>query len=58
MGGGPGAGGDTGMAGMFGPEAMMKLMQNPTTAKFFQDPQFRNMFEMVKRDPNMLMQVM
>jgi hypothetical protein len=37
--------------GMFGPQAMMKLMSNPRIAKYFEDPKFRNMFEMMKKDP-------
>lgn len=44
--------------GMFGPSAMVKLMSNPRIANYFTDPKFRNMFELVKRDPQSLMQVM
>lgn len=44
--------------GMFGPSAMAKLMQNPRIAGYFKDPMFSNTFELVKRDPQMLMQVM
>ena len=44
-------------SGMFGPEAMMKLMANPRIAGYFQDPKFRNSFEMCKKDPQMLMQM-
>ena len=36
---------------MFGPAAMAKLMSNPRTAAFFQDPQFRNLFELAKQNP-------
>lgn len=43
---------------MFGPQAMMKLMANPRIAKYFEDIKFRNTFEMVKRDPQMLMKIM
>lgn len=43
---------------MFGPSSMAKLMANPRIAKYFEDPKFRNMFEMVKRDPQMMMQIM
>ena len=43
--------------GMFGPEAMVKLMSNPRIAGYFQDPKFRNSFEMCKKDPQMLMQI-
>ena len=46
------------MGSMFGPQAMVKLMANPRTAKYFEDPQFRNMFEMCKQQPQMLMQLM
>ena len=42
---------------MFGPEAMVKLMSNPRIAGYFQDPKFRNSFEMCKKDPQMLMQI-
>jgi stress-induced-phosphoprotein 1 len=34
--------------GMFGPPAVAKLMANPRTAKYFEDPKFRNMFELCK----------
>jgi hypothetical protein len=37
---------------------MVKLMSNPKTAAFFQDPKFRNMFEMCKKDLQMMMQLM
>jgi hypothetical protein len=40
---------------MFGAEAMMKLMAIPRIAAYFQDPKFRNSFEMCKKDPQMLM---
>ena len=40
-----------GMDGMFGPQAMMKLMANPRTAMYFQDPMFRNKFEIMKQNP-------
>ena len=46
------------MGGMFGKQAMEKLMKNPRIAGYFADPQFRNMFEMCKQNPQMLMQVM
>lgn len=51
-------GGEDGMGGMFGPQAMAKLMQNPRIAGYFADVKFRNMFELVKQNPQMLMQVM
>lgn len=33
-------------------------MANPRIAKYFEDPMFRNTFELVKRDPQMMMQIM
>ena len=44
--------------GMFGPQAMLKLMANPRIAGYFQDPKFRTTFEMCKQNPQMLMQLM
>jgi stress-induced-phosphoprotein 1 len=35
-----------GPGGMFGPQAEAKLKQNPRIAKYFEDPQFRNMWEL------------
>jgi stress-induced-phosphoprotein 1 len=49
---------DEGGDGMFGPQAMAKLMANPRIAGYFQDPKFRNTFEMCKQNPQMLMQLM
>ena len=43
--------------GMFGAQAMAKLMTNPRIAGYFQDPKFRNSFELCKKDPQMLMQL-
>ncbi len=37
---------------------MAKLMSNPRTMAYFQDPKFRNLFEMCKQNPQMLMQMM
>ena len=45
-------------AGMFGPEAMAKLMTNPKTAGYLKDPGFRSMFEMCKKNPQMLFEMM
>ena len=42
---------------MFGPSAMVKLMSNPRIANYFKDPQFRTKFEFLKKDPQMMMQV-
>jgi len=44
--------------GMFGPQQMAKLYANPRIAAYFQDPKFRNTFEMCKQKPEMLMQLM
>jgi stress-induced-phosphoprotein 1 len=55
---GAGAGAGAEEDGMFGSQAMLKLMSNPRIANYFKDPQFRAMFEFVKKDPQMLMQVM
>ena len=46
MGGMPGApGGGGGMGNMFGgPQAEAKLRANPRIAKYFEDPQFNNMW--------------
>lgn len=38
-------------SGMFGPQAMAKLMSNPRIAAYFQDPKFKSMFEMCKQNP-------
>ena len=38
------------MGGMFGKQAMDKLMTNPRIAGYFQDPKFRNSFEMCKQN--------
>lgn len=46
------------LGGMFGPEQMARLMTNPKTAAYFQDPKFRTLFEMCKQNPQMLTQVM
>ena len=65
MGGGmPGMGGGMGggMPGMgannpFSKEKLEALKTNPKIAPYFQDPQFKNMFEMCMQNPQMLMQV-
>ena len=51
------AGADGGDDGMFGAQAMVKLMSNPRIANYFKDPVFRTKFEFLKKDPNMMMQV-
>lgn len=35
---------------------MVKLMSNPRIATYFQDPMFRNKFELMKKSPEMMMQ--
>jgi len=49
MGGGKGAKGDD--EGPFSAAALAKLKTNPKIAKYFEDPQFRNMFEMIQIQP-------
>jgi hypothetical protein len=53
MGGDGGMGGGD-MSGMFGPQAIQKLMSNPKTAAYMMDPGFKSMFEMCKKNPNMM----
>jgi len=43
---------------MFGAQAMEKLRQHPRISAYMKDPMFMNTFELVKRDPQALMQVM
>lgn len=45
-----------GPGGMFGPQAEAKLKQNPRIAKYFEDPQFKNMWVMSQQNPQMMMQ--
>jgi hypothetical protein len=45
------------MGGMFGPQAMVKIMSNPRIAGYFSDPVFRNKFEMMKQNPQVMMQL-
>jgi hypothetical protein len=40
-----------------GPEAESKLKQNPRIAKYFEDPQFYQMWQACSQNPQMLMQV-
>lgn len=56
MGGMPGAPGGGG--GMFGPDSTMKLMANPKTAAYMQDPQFAMKWEMCQQNPQQMMQLM
>ena len=42
---------------MFGPAAMAKLKANPRIANYFNDPKFCNMFEMMKQNPQVMMQL-
>ena len=51
-------GGMGGMGNMFGgPQAEAKLKANPRIAKYFEDPQFNNMWQMCQQNPQMLMQL-
>lgn len=43
---------------MFGPAGMAKLMANPKTAAYFADPAFVQKFQMMKSNPQMMMQFM
>jgi hypothetical protein len=45
------------MGGMFGPQAIGKLMSNPRIAGYFSDPVFCNKFEMMKQNPQVMMQL-
>ena len=58
MGGGGMPGGMGGLGNMFGPEGMARCMADPKISQYFKDPQFKNMFEMCKQNPQMLMQFM
>jgi hypothetical protein len=42
-----GMGGKNDNEGPFSPAALAKLKSNPRIAKYFEDPSFRNMFEMI-----------
>ncbi len=42
---------------MFSPSAVVKLMSNPRIADYFKDPQFRTKFEVLKNNPQMMMQI-
>ena len=57
MGGMPGMGGMGGPGGMFGPQSEAKLKQNPRIAKYFEDPQFRNLWQQSQQNPQMMMQL-
>ena len=55
--GGPG-GGPMGGANPFGPEALMKAMQNPKIAKHFEDPSFMTKINMCMQNPQMFIMMM
>lgn len=67
MGGMPGMGGMGGMPGMGGmggaggnplsAENLERVKSVPRIAEYFKDPQFASTFEMVKQQPQMLMQM-
>ena len=40
-----------------GPEAEAKLRAHPRISKYFEDPQFNNMWQMCQQNPQMLMQL-
>lgn len=59
--GGMGGGMPGGMGGGDGPfsaASLAKLKTNPKIAKYFEDPKFKNLFELCQQNPQMLMQVM
>ena len=58
MGGMPGMGGMGGNDGPFSAAALNKLKSNPRIAKYFEDPKFKNLFDLCVQNPQMLMQVM
>jgi hypothetical protein len=43
----PGMGGD----GPFSAAALAKLKTNPKIAKYFEDPKFKNLFELCQQNP-------
>ena len=59
--GGMGGGMPGGMGGGDGPfsaASLAKLNTNPKIAKYFENPKFKNLFELCQQNPQMLMQVM
>lgn len=54
MPGGMGGGAD----GLFSAANLAKVRSNPKIAKYFEDPKFKNLFELCQQNPQMLMQVM
>ena len=60
MGGGMpgGMGGMGGGDGPFSAAALAKVKTNPRIAKYFEDPKFKNLFELCQQNPQMLLQVM
>ena len=52
--GGMGGGG----GGMFDAAAEAKVKQNPKIAAYFEDPQFKMMWDMCSQNPQMMMQLM
>lgn len=59
MGGMPGGmGGMGGADGPFSAAALAKVKLVPRIAKYFEDPKFKNLFELCQANPQMLMQVM
>ena len=44
--------------GMFGEEGFKKVRDNPKTAEYFKDPEFARTFQMIGKNPQMLMSLM
>jgi len=53
-----GAGFTAGANNPFGPEALMKAMQDPECAEYFKDPNFMQMINMCMQNPQMFMMSM
>ena len=53
-----GMGGMGGGDGPFSAAALAKVKTNPRIAKYFEDPKFKNLFELCQQNPQMLLQVM
>jgi len=54
----PGMPGMGGGDGPFSAAALNKLKSNPRIAKYYEDPKFKNLFDLCVANPQMLMQVM
>jgi len=58
MGGMGGMGNSNPMAGLFGPEMIKKMEQNPKLKEYLNDKEFMAKIDMLKRDPNSLQMMM